>query len=141
MKSKGFVDKRFEPVQKAFEKLLNSGCEDNLQLCVYLDAECVIDLFGSAKNDEKYSADSIQCIFSSGKTIASIVIAQLVEQNLLDYEEKVAKYWPEFGKNGKEEITLADVLRHESGLSWFDHTFNKDDFLTENIKVSKSKDM
>ena len=70
---------------------------------------------------------SVQCIFSSGKTIASIVIATLVEKGLLDYDAKVCSYWPEFKTNGKEDITLADVLRHESGLAWIDHTFKIDD--------------
>ena len=78
-----------------------------------------------------------QCIFSSGKSIAAIVVAQYVEKNLLNYSEKVSKYWPEFGQNDKENITLADVLRHESGLSWLDHTFAKEDFYSENIKANK----
>ena len=79
----------------------------------------------------------LQCIFSSGKSIAAIVVAQYVEKNLLNYSEKVSKYWPEFGQNDKENITLADVLRHESGLSWLDHTFAKEDFYSENIKANK----
>ena len=56
---------------------------------------------------------SVQCIFSSGKTIAAIVVAQMVERGHLDYNEKVHTYWPEFKNNGKEDITLADVLRCE----------------------------
>ena len=80
---------------------------------------------------------SFQCIYSSGKSITAIVVAQYVEKNLLNYSEKVSKYWPEFGQNDKENITLADVLRHESGLSWLDHTFAKEDFYSENIKANK----
>ena len=76
----------------------------------------------------------LQCIFSSGKSVAAIVVAQYVEQGLLEYNEKVHKYWPQFAQNGKENVSLADVLRHESGLAWLDHTFDKEDFLTENIK-------
>ncbi len=51
---------------------------------------------------------------------------------------RVTKYWPELGQNGKEEITLADILRHESGLAWLDHSFEKDDFYPENIKKNKA---
>ena len=89
--------------------------------------------------------------------MAAIVIAQMVGKGLLDYNEKVHKYWPQFAQNGKDEITLADVLRyfdfmnticlklqskilllnrHESGLAWLDHTFGKEDFFTENIKAN-----
>ena len=55
----------------------------------------------------------------------------------MDYNEKVCTYWPSFGQNGKENITLADVLRHESGLANLDHIFAKDDFYLENIKANK----
>ena len=44
--------------------------------------------------------------------MAAIVIAQMVGKGLLDYNEKVHKYWPQFAQNGKDEITLADVLRY-----------------------------
>ena len=60
-----------------------------------------------------------------------------MEKRLLDYNEKITNYWPAFGSNGKGNITLADVLRHESGLSWLNHTFSQDDFLVENIKANK----
>ena len=55
-------------------------------------------------------------MYSSGKSIAAIVVAMLVDQGLLSYDEKIVTYWPEFGNKGKTDITLADVLRHEAGL-------------------------
>ena len=58
----------------------------------------------------------------------------MVDKGLLSYEEKVCKYWPEFAKHGKEQITLADVLRHESGLNNLDHTAKIVDFSRENIR-------
>ena len=35
---------------------------------------------------------------------------------------------------GPVYIFIANTLRHESGLSWLDHTFKNDDFLLENLK-------
>ena len=55
----------------------------------------------------------------------------------MDYREEVCTYWAEFKSNGKQDITLADVLRHESGLAWLDHTFKIDDFMVENLKKNK----
>ena len=40
----------------------------------------------------------------------------MVDKGLLDYESKISKYWPEFGRNGKENITLKQLLKHEAGL-------------------------
>ena len=59
-KIQGFVAEGFEPVQKHFEKMLSSGCEDNMQLCVYLGKTCVVDLYGSYKENSPYDGDSMQ---------------------------------------------------------------------------------
>ena len=60
----------------------------------------------------------------------------LADRGLLDYDEKVFTYWPEFAKNGKENIRLCDVLRHESGLSSFNFMHNDHDILRENLKTN-----
>ena len=73
-------------------------------------------------------------MFSSGKSIAAIVVAMMVDKGLLSYDQKVEQYWPEFGQHGKNDITLADVLRHEAGLQNFDHTLKTSDFSRENVK-------
>ena len=75
-------------------------------------------------------------MFSSGKSIAAIVVAMMVEKGLLEYDQKVDHYWPEFGQNEKSKITLADVLRHEAGMTDFNHTFKKSDFSREGIKAN-----
>ena len=73
-------------------------------------------------------------MFSSGKSIAAIVVAMMVDKGLLEYDKKVEHYWPEFGKHGKNEITLADVLRHEAGLPDFNHTMKDSKFCRDGIK-------
>ena len=75
-------------------------------------------------------------MFSSGKSIAAIVVAMLVDKGLLEYDKKVRDYWTEFGQNGKNDITLADVLRHESGLQNFNHTLKESDISRESIKAN-----
>ena len=61
----------------------------------------------------------MQAIFSSGKQIETIIMALLVDKGLVQYEEKVSTYWPEFAQGGKDEITVADVMRHSGGVPWF----------------------
>jgi CubicO group peptidase (beta-lactamase class C family) len=56
-------------------------------------------------------------VFSATKGVAATVIHRLVDRGLMDYDEPVATYWPEFGAGGKDEITVRDVLRHRAGLS------------------------
>ena len=55
--------------------------------------------------------DTIFDIASLTKVIAtSTAVAQLVEMGKLNLEDPVAKYWPEFKVNGKEAITVRDLL-------------------------------
>jgi len=47
-------------------------------------------------------------------------VAMLVDRGILDYNEKVSKYWPEFAQNGKENITVKMLLTHQAGLPVID---------------------
>jgi CubicO group peptidase (beta-lactamase class C family) len=53
---------------------------------------------------------------------------------LINYKEKVSTYWPEFAKKGKEHLTVANVMRHEAGMSKVKTSISSDDLKTENIK-------
>ncbi len=63
-----------------------------------------------------FSAETRSCLFSAGKPLAAIAVALLESRGLLDVSRPVAAYFPEFGQNGKSEITVLDVLLHRSGL-------------------------
>lgn len=66
--------------------------------------------------------------------MSAIVVASLVDKGFLQYDAKVADYWPEFGTNGKENLKLEDILRHEGGLTTFKHSFQWNEFSREHIK-------
>jgi uncharacterized protein YbbC (DUF1343 family) len=56
-------------------------------------------------------------IASLTKVIATTTaIMQLSENKKINIEDPVAKYWPEFGENGKDQITVKELLTHYSGL-------------------------
>ncbi len=61
--------------------------------------------------------DTIFDLASLTKVIATAAaVAQLTEAGKLDLEDPVAKYWPDFKANGKEGITVRELLTHYSGL-------------------------
>jgi uncharacterized protein YbbC (DUF1343 family)/CubicO group peptidase (beta-lactamase class C family) len=61
--------------------------------------------------------DTIFDLASLTKPIATATaVMQLVEQGKIDLDETVARYWPEFGVNGKKEIRVRDLLKHTSGF-------------------------
>ncbi|KAF9348556.1 hypothetical protein BGX26_013037 [Mortierella sp. AD094] len=90
---------------------------------VFVDGRPVIDVSAGSKDLARtttYDNKTLQQVYSTGKAIEGIVIARLVEQGKLDYEEKISKYWPEFAQNGKQDVRLVDLMAHESGIPFLD---------------------
>ena len=119
MRINGEVRPGFESVRELMQRSLSPVKDKNLQLCVYVGEERVVDLWVSSDNDG-FSADSLVNVFSSGKSVESILMATLVDQELLDFADPVSAYWPEFVGEGKDTLTVADVMRHEAGLAQLD---------------------
>ena len=129
----GSVEPGFESVKKLFENNFTRGSEESAQLCVYVGDRRVVDLWGSV-TDPAYSADTLTNVFSSTKSLTAIALACLHDRGLLDYSDKISQHWPEFGQNGKQDITVADLMRHEAGLAYMTEPLKVEATLTEHIK-------
>ena len=76
---------------------------------MYVDSQIVIDVMvKSPKTPKKdtYDRDSLTCVMSSGKSVASILLAVLADDGRFGYADKVSSHWPEYGVNNKENITI-----------------------------------
>jgi CubicO group peptidase (beta-lactamase class C family) len=116
----GEADPAFACAVRSFAALFPHRHLGGGALAVYLDGEPVVDVWaGSADRRGKHpwTADTGAMVFSATKGMASTVIHRLVDRGLIDYEAPVAQYWPEFGANGKADITVREVMRHSAGLS------------------------
>jgi len=60
--------------------------------------------------------DSRYVIFSSTKAIVASAIWQLLAEDAIRLEDRVAEHIPEFGANGKDVVTIEQVLLHTSGF-------------------------
>jgi CubicO group peptidase (beta-lactamase class C family) len=65
-------------------------------------------------------------VYSTTKGLAAMAMALAYSRGLLDYDEPVCKYWPEFAQNGKEKITIRQLLAHQAGLFAFDEPVDKE---------------
>jgi uncharacterized protein YbbC (DUF1343 family)/CubicO group peptidase (beta-lactamase class C family) len=66
---------------------------------------------------EPMTVDTIFDIASLTKVVATTTaVMQLVQRGKVRLNDPVAKYIPEFAQNGKEEVTVRDLLTHYSGL-------------------------
>ncbi len=115
----GFVEPGWEPVKSAFEKNFELGEEVGASAAVYHRGHKVVDIWGGTfdqSSERPYDDSTLQLMFSTTKGITAIAVAMCVQRGLLDYDEKVATYWPEFAAYGKGEATVAQLLSHQCGL-------------------------
>ena len=113
------VEPGWEGVAEAFEANLASGEEVGAGCAVYHRGRLVVDLVGGyfdAERTTPYTDEALQLVFSTTKGVTAIAVGMCVQRGLLDYDEKVATYWPEFAANDKDEATVAQLLSHQCGL-------------------------
>jgi CubicO group peptidase (beta-lactamase class C family) len=129
-KVEGWVASEFEPVLDAFAANFEQRGEVGAAVCVYVDGEPVVDLWGGVADtttDRAWAADTIVPVFSCTKGVTAVCANVLIERNALDPDATVASYWPEFGANGKDGITVRVALSHRAGLPLVEGDFTLDD--------------
>jgi len=90
-------------------------------IAVYHQGHPVVNLTGGWFDESQikpYDNDTLQLVFSTTKGVVAIAAAICVQRGLLNYSSLVTKYWPEYGQNGKENTTVADILSHRAGLPY-----------------------
>ena len=120
----GTVAKGFEKVRDAFAENFAERNELGGACCVYLKGEKVVDLWGGIRNKENgepWEEDTMVIVYSTTKGLSAMTLALAHSRGWLDYDERVCTYWPEFAQNGKENITVRQLLAHQAGL----HAFNE----------------
>jgi len=116
----GFCPPEFDAVRRVFEA--NMAEELGVRFSLAVEGEVVVDLYGGwadRKQTRPFGAETLTPVFSTTKAIASILIARLVEQGKLSYDQRVAEVWPEFAAAGKQDVTVGQVMSHQAGLSGF----------------------
>jgi CubicO group peptidase (beta-lactamase class C family) len=119
----GHVSAGFEAVREAFAENFSRCHELGGACCVYHRGEKVVDLWGGMRNEatgEPWQEDTMALVYSTTKGLAAMTLALAHSRGWLDYEERVCTYWPEFARNGKESITVRQLLAHQAGLFAFD---------------------
>ena len=119
MNTNGTYEDQFSDVKELFDQLHGSDREVGSSFAVYKDGNPVIDIWGGfTDKDQKvvWERNTLANVWSTTKGVAAITLAYAVEKGLLDYEENVSTYWPEFGCNGKEDITVGMLLSHQAGI-------------------------
>lgn len=87
-------------------------------LCIYHRGEKVVDIWAGSINRQgnPWQPDTLSLSFSTTKGIVATLLHILADRGQVEYDMPVAKYWPDFARNGKRHVTVRQLLCHEAGL-------------------------
>jgi len=106
-------------VQSLLDELVDTGEETGLQAAIYLEGERVVDCVAGTVAENSTTPvqnDTLFTIYSASKGVIATAFHILAERGLIDYEQRVSHYWPDFGVEGKESVTVAQALNHLAGI-------------------------
>lgn len=122
MEINGTVNDGWAPVKEAFAANFANATELGASAFITHKGAPVVDIWAGARapSGEPWEQDTIVNVYSTTKTMAALSLMMLVDRGLVDVHAPVATYWPEFAANGKEAITVAQVMSHQTGLAGFE---------------------
>jgi CubicO group peptidase (beta-lactamase class C family) len=124
----GTVAPGFERVRETFAENFARRKELGGACCAYHRGRKVVDIWAGTRNaqtGEPWEQDTMVVVHSATKGLAAMTLALAHSRGWLDYEERVSTYWPEFGQNGKQQITVRQLLAHQAGLFAFDEPVDR----------------
>jgi CubicO group peptidase (beta-lactamase class C family) len=115
----GTCDARFVEVGEELQRNFAARGEVGAGVCVIVDDETVVDLWGGTVDPagrHPWGPDTLTSVWSCTKGATALCAHILADRDELDLDAPVARYWPEFAKNGKADVPVAMLLNHEAGL-------------------------
>lgn len=128
---KGYCDDRLANVRDAFQINFRDRGEVGAAVCVMLDGEPVVDLWGGVadvETDRPWDENTVVVVMSCTKGAVALCGHMLADRGLLDMDAPVAKYWPEFAAHGKANILVRHVFSHQSGVAHVKDAVPQDGF-------------
>lgn len=124
-----FIDlspKAVSRIWHSVKRVYKSGDHPSVSFCLRRNGHIVINRTLGYTKKRSFGDDASALVrvtpatpvnmFSASKVITAILLHHLVEQGAVDLDRPVSFYVKEFGKHGKGNITLADVLSHRGGF-------------------------
>lgn len=117
----------FEDVRDAFSANFAQRGERGAAVAVYRNGRLVVDLWGGdaaadarSGTGRSWTGSTAQVLRSATKGVSATVLLLLADRGLLDLDAPVGAYWPEFGAEGKAEVTVRQLVSHQAGLAALD---------------------
>lgn len=126
----GYCDPTFTSVRDLLQQNIANNSEVGASLCVNIDGRNVIDLWGGHFDPERtkpWKKDTVTAVWSCSKVVCNLAALTLIDRGLLDPNENVAAYWPEFAARGKENVKVWQIMSHSSGVSGWEPPISWED--------------
>ncbi|MDX3457142.1 serine hydrolase [Streptomyces sp. ME02-8801-2C] len=105
-------------ILKALDRARELG-EKGIAVAAYHRGELIVDAVAGVADTEKGTpADerTLFPVFSVTKGVTATAVHLQAERGLIDLQAPIAHYWPEFGANGKDTVTVEQALSHRAGI-------------------------
>ena len=99
-------------------------------LSIWQNGEPELDLHGGfrdTKREHPWTDDTLVLVWSATKGIGSACLLHALQENRIKIDRRVSEFWPEFGRSGKMDVTIAQMVSHSAGLCALD----------ENVEVTE----
>ena len=104
-------------VKSLLDQWVTEGREIGVQVAAYLGEELIVDAWaGTASTGRPVDGSTLFNAFSVGKAISVTALHIQAERCLIEYDAPVVRYWPEFAGQGRDDITVRQVITHRSGM-------------------------
>src|SRR4051812_13453932 len=120
-----------ERLRPIFEENFVRFGELGAAISVWQHGQPVCELHGGfcdARREIPWTDETLVLVWSATKGIGSACLLHVLQEHGIGLERSVAEFWPEFAANGKEAITLAQLLSHQAGLAALDEPADATDF-------------
>lgn len=114
---------RFGPLKDAFARNFAEHGELGAALAVTRHGEMVVDLWGGWRDPGRglrWERDTILCMMSVAKAVTALCVHVLADEGRIELDAPVARYWPEYGCQGKEATPVRWALCHLAGVPVID---------------------
>jgi CubicO group peptidase (beta-lactamase class C family) len=105
-------------VQQAVDEAVSKRGEIGVQVAAYHRGRLIVDSWAGladGRTDTPVDGGTLFNVFSVTKGVTATAVHLQAERGRLEYDAPMATYWPEFGANGKEAVTVRNALTHCTG--------------------------
>ena len=121
-KVEGHCDPKFSKLADIFSASIKSGFDDGGSLCLEIENEVVVDMWGGFKDQEhtkSWDENTIANVFSVTKAMTATCALKLLEDKKINLGDRVTRYWPEYDCKSKGDTTIKDFFSHRAGMFGF----------------------